>query len=89
MRADNVTTRDGEEFRDARKAAGLSPQTVNKILTTLTAIYKYANARDVTDRNPAVIAERLRTTSGEIVASTAADESEEDSLGYVPAPEEA
>lgn len=89
MRADKVKTRDVEEFRDARRAAGLSPQTVNKILTTVTAIYKYANARDVTDRNPAVVAERLRTTSGEIVASTAADESEEDSLGYVPAPEEA
>jgi hypothetical protein len=64
MRADKVTTRDVEEFRDARKAAGLSPQTVNKILTTLTAIYKYANARDVTDRNPAAVAERLRTTGG-------------------------
>ena len=89
MRADKVTTQDVEEWRDARKAAGLSPQTVNKILTTLTAIYKYANARDVTDRNPAIVAERLRLTSGELVASRAADESETDSLGYVPAPDEA
>jgi integrase len=39
---------------------------------------------NVTDRNPAAVAERLRTTSGEIT-----DDSDIDSLGYVPAPEEA
>jgi hypothetical protein len=46
---------------------GLSSQTVNKFLTTATAIFKLAVRRNYWTTNPAMRAERLRTTTAALV----------------------
>lgn len=55
-----------ETFRAARLRAGLSPQTVNKLLTTAAAVLKLAERRDLIDRNPARVVERCRRQVREI-----------------------
>jgi site-specific recombinase XerD len=53
LRPDQLTVADVERFRDERRRAGLAPQSVNKLLTTTAAVYKYAARHELTDRNPA------------------------------------
>jgi integrase len=55
-----------ERLRDTLRRAGLSPQTVNKVLTTATAIFKLAVRRNYWTSNPAASAERLRVTTAEL-----------------------
>jgi integrase len=45
----------------------LAPQTINKVLGTLTSIYDHGARHGVIDRNPAKLAERLRVGTAEIV----------------------
>ena len=75
MRLDQITVASVERFRDDRRRTGLSPQTVNKLLTTIAAIFKFANRKELIDRNPAGIAERLRSGAriGELTALAWAD----------------
>ncbi len=54
-----------EAFRD-ELAKKLAPQSVNKVLTTLAAIFKDAMRRDQVVANPAAATERLRIGAGEI-----------------------
>ncbi len=56
-----------ERFARARKAAGLAPQTVNKILTTAAAVFNHAIRHKKTTMNPAEIAERLKVGEVELV----------------------
>lgn len=71
---------DVDAFRDNRRAAGLAPQTVNKLLTTLAAIFTFAQRRELITRNPATVTERCRLNAGEVAMETlltAADDSNE------------
>ena len=65
-RIDRIGVEHIEALRQNRLAAGLSPQTVNKVLTTLAAIFKYAMRRELTHRNPAAVVERCRTNAAEV-----------------------
>ncbi len=66
LRLDQITVQKATDFRGARLAAGLGPRTVNKLLTTGAAVYKYANQQDLTDRNPFALAERCRRDAAEV-----------------------
>jgi integrase len=65
-RIDRVSVADVDAFREARRAAGLSPQTVNKLLTTLAAVFTFAQRREWVARNPAAVADRCRLGAGEL-----------------------
>ena len=67
-RIDRIGIEHVEALRQHRLAAGLSPQTVNKVLTTLAAIFKYAMRRELTHRNPAAVVERCRRNAAELTA---------------------
>src|SRR5262245_17267211 len=91
VRVDQVTPRLVEErLRNAIRER-LEPQTVNKVLGTLTSIYDYGARHGVIDRNPAKLAERLRVGTAEIVPGT---EAKSETAGReidpdeVPSPEE-
>jgi integrase len=96
VRIDLVEPSDVERFRDSMLRADepLAPVTINKILTTLTAIFKLAmrDYPNLVKRNPAALADRLRPRASDELRST--DESSDDdplsiSEKEVPTPEEA
>ncbi len=65
-----------ERLRDELYKAGeLSISTVNSVMRTCTAIFKFAMRRGYTQQNPAALAERLRIGSGELVGDDDADHS--------------
>ena len=66
LRLDQIGISGLEKLRDALRRGGLSPQTVNKVLTTATAIFKLAVRRNYWTSNPAASAERLRVTTAEL-----------------------
>jgi len=51
---------------DGRDRRPLAPQTVNKILTTLAAVFKYAGKHRYTATNPAKDADRLHLDGGQV-----------------------
>ena len=55
-----------ERFAQERRAADVSPQTVNKILTTATAVFRYAVRHKKSATNPAADAERLKAGAEEL-----------------------
>ena len=66
LRLDQIRVEHIEAFREDRRRAGLAPQTVNKLLTTAAAVFKYAGRRELIDRNPAAVAERCRRGADEL-----------------------
>ncbi len=74
LRLDQISVAVVERLRDSLRKAGLAPQTVNKVLTTVAAVFKFANRREYIDRNPAVIAERLHTGSGQVTVASARED---------------
>lgn len=66
LRLDRIRVADFDRFKADRLAAGLKPQTVNKLLTTAAAIFQYANRCEVVEKNPAAVVERCRTNAGEL-----------------------
>jgi integrase len=66
LRLDQISVSVIEKLRDTLRRGGLSPQTVNKVLTTATAIFKLAVRRSYWTSNPATSAERLRVTTAEL-----------------------
>jgi integrase len=60
LRIDQIRVAHIDALRDSCRRAGLAPKTVNKVLTTVAAIFKFAIRREYTDRNPAAMAERCR-----------------------------
>lgn len=94
LRIDQIGVTDVDAFRDARRAAGLAPQTVNKLLTTLAAVFVFAERREFVTRNPAGVAERCRLNADEVSMEVQPDTDGEDadesvSPGDVLSPEEA
>jgi len=73
-----------EKFAAARRATGLSPASVNKLLTTASAIFKYAMRRKLVVTNPASDADRQKGHAGELVdgaeAARVGDEVREDEV---------
>ncbi len=65
-RVDQISVADVDAFRDDRRATGLAPQTVNKLLTTLAAVFTLAQRRELITRNPAAVAERCRLNADEV-----------------------
>src|SRR5262249_50867423 len=67
LRIDQIRVADVDAFRDERRTKGkLAPQSVNKLLTTLEAILKFAERRELITRNPAAVAERCRLHADEV-----------------------
>jgi integrase len=67
LRVDTIRVKHLEVLRDERlEAGGLAPQTVNKVLTTATAIFAYAARHEYVDRNPAEHVERCRRHTEEV-----------------------
>lgn len=60
LRLNKIDVRRVEEFAQERRKAGVSPQTINKILTTATAAFQFAVRHKKTVINPAADAERLK-----------------------------
>ncbi len=69
-RIDQIHVVDVDAFREGRRAAGLAPQTVNKLLTTLAAVFTFAQRRELVTRNPAAVAERCRLNADELLTET-------------------
>ena len=69
-RIDRINVAAVEKFRDQKLAEGLAPATVNKLLTTLTAVYNFAMRRGCCVLNPAKDAERAREGAAELSAGT-------------------
>lgn len=69
IRIDRITPQLVEEvLRNALLREGrLAPQTINKILGSLTAVFEYAERHGIVERNPARLAERLRLGAAEVV----------------------
>lgn len=96
LRIDQIGVTDVDAFRDERRASGLAPQTVNKLLTTLAAVFAFAQRRELITRNPAAVAERCRLNADEVSmelqpdTDTEADDTDESvSPGDVLSPHEA
>ena len=66
LRLNKIDVRRIEEFAQDRRKAGVSPQTVNKILTTATAVFQFAVRHKKTVLNPADSAERLKVGATEL-----------------------
>jgi integrase len=82
-RIDQIGVADVDAFRDNRRVAGLAPQTVNKLLTTLAAVFTFAQRRELITRNPAAVAERCRLNADEVAMETtaaAADDEDTDAV---------
>jgi integrase len=58
-----------EKTRNDLLAAKLAPQTVNKLLTTASAVFKFAVKRKLATSNPAQLADRARVGAAEIAAA--------------------
>lgn len=82
-RIDHVNVADVDNFREDRRAAGLAPRTVNKLLTTLAAVFAFAERRELVTRNPAAVAERCRLSADEISMQPVISTEEEDVDGQV------
>jgi integrase len=67
VRLDRVDVAAIERFAAERRSEGLAPQTVNKILTTAAAVFKFAIRHHKAVTNPAEIAERLKVGDVELV----------------------
>lgn len=67
LRLDRVDAGIIERFAAERRTAGLAPQTVNKMLTTAAAVFKFAMRHRKALTNPAEIAERLKVGEVELV----------------------
>ena len=65
-RLDQLAVADVEWFRDSKRTDGLGPATVNKILTTGSAVYKFVARHNLAERNPFAVAERARIDAGEV-----------------------
>jgi integrase len=65
-RIDQIGVADVDAFRDERRVSGLKPQSVNKLLVTLGAVFTCAQRREWVSRNPAAVAERCRLNAGEV-----------------------
>jgi len=72
-RLDRIDVVAVEKLRDDLRAA-LSPQTINKVLTTLAAVFKFAMRRKLCRDNPAAIAERARVGAGALSMTPDDDE---------------
>jgi len=59
VRLDRIDVRAVEKLRDDLRVS-LKPQTINKVLTTLAAVFKFAMRRKLWRENPAAVAERAR-----------------------------
>lgn len=59
-----------EKPRRAGATMSLTPRTINKVLTTGAAIFKVAERRNLVERNPFALAERLREGGGELKEDT-------------------
>jgi integrase len=68
VRLDKITVAMIERRRDRLRSDGLAPRTVNKILTTATAVFALAVRRGYVSMNPAQVAERLRCDDAESAA---------------------
>lgn len=66
FKVNQIQVRHLEALRDERRRAGLAPTTVNKVLTTAAAVFKFAMRHDMTERNPAGAAERCRLAAREV-----------------------
>jgi integrase len=77
-RIDQITVADVDAFREDRRGAGLAPQTVNKLLTTLAAVFTFAQRRELVTRNPAAVAERCRLNADELAMEMQLDAEAED-----------
>lgn len=66
LRLNKIDARRIEDFAQERRQAGISPQTVNKILTTATAVFQSAIRHKQTVLNPAATAERLKVGATEL-----------------------
>jgi integrase len=77
-RIDQIGVADVDAFREDRRAAGLAAQTVNKLLTTLAAVFTFAQRRELVTRNPAAVAERCRLNADELVMEMQPDAEVED-----------
>lgn len=91
VRVDRITPQVIEESlrNDLLRGGRLAPQTINKILGTLTAVFEYAERHGITERNPARLAERLRPGGGEVAAGEADAQGERQvDPDDVPSPEE-
>ena len=72
LRIDRIRVKTIEAFSQARLAAALAPQTVNKILTTAAAVFDYAIRHEYLERNPVDVVERCRRgVSAKTVAALA------------------
>ncbi len=65
-RIDQIRVADVDTFREKRQASGLAPQTVNKLLTTLSAVFTFAMQRELITRNPAAVADRCHLNAAEV-----------------------
>lgn len=65
VRLDKITVAMIELRRDQLRGDGLAPRTVNKVLTTASAIFALAIRRGYVVTNPGLVAERLRSDDSE------------------------
>jgi integrase len=86
-RIDQIGVADVDAFREDRRATGLAPQTVNKLLTTLAAVFTFAQRRELITRNPAAVAERCRLNADEVSMETQPDRDDDSDRDSV-SPEE-
>jgi integrase len=77
LRIDQIRVEDIDAFREAKRASGLKPRTVNAILTTVAAVFTFAERRELVTRNPARVAERCRLNADEVSLDKPDTETEE------------
>lgn len=89
LRLDRIDVGTIERFAAERRSAGLAPQTVNKMLTTAAAVFKFAIRHRQAVTNPAEIAERLKVGAAELLDGDAGERTDaEVSADEVLSPEE-
>ena len=68
VRIDRISPQMIEESlrNDLLRSKRLAPQTINKVLGTLTGIFDYAVRLGIAERNPTRLAERLRVGAAEL-----------------------
>lgn len=75
LRLDQIDVTAVEKLRDDLRVS-LKPQTINKVLTTLTAVYKFAERRNLCHKNPAALAERARVGGDRVMTEGALKDGE-------------
>jgi integrase len=84
FRIDRITVKHLEAFCRNRQAAQLAPQTVNKLLTTATAVFAFAMRHEYIDhRNPAALVERCRRVISALTVSSLSELPSESDDGAV------